>query len=271
MSDVRAARGPIFCPFFPVDRMTFLPPAEFAAMLAMGACLGYFGGLFGIGGGIIAVPVFVLAFAMPQPLAQGTALVMMVPNLLVAWWRYQQKHPASGRAVLLIGVSGSLTTWAMAHFALGLDVHLLRILFALFLVGLGLYRLRQRLAAGFAEKPLALGRLPLLGAIGGGTLGLLGVGGGMIVAPLLSGWLGQRQTSAQSLALAMVTPGCVVALATYAGAGRVDWALGLPMAAGGLFTVSAGVALAHRLPEQRMRRLFSTMLIATGLWLIVTL
>ena len=49
----------------------------------------------------------------------------------------------------------------------------------------------------------------------------------------------------------------------------MDWSLGLPLAIGGLFTVSAGVALAHKLPEKRMRTAFAWMLAATALWLFV--
>ena len=45
--------------------------------------------------------------------------------------------------------------------------------------------------------------------------------------------------------------------------------LGLPLAFGGLLTVSAGVAVAHQLPERRMRLLFAVMLMATALWLLI--
>ena len=44
-----------------------------STVLLIGASLGFFGGLFGIGGGIIAVPLFALGFGMDQALAQGTA------------------------------------------------------------------------------------------------------------------------------------------------------------------------------------------------------
>ena len=47
--------------------------------------------------------------------------------------------------------------------------------------------------------------------------------------------------------------------------------MGLPLAASGMLTVSAGVALAHRLPEQRMRTLFAWMLLVTGSWLLLGL
>ena len=249
--------------------MHFLPLNELIVTLALGAGLGFFGGLFGIGGGIIAIPLLVLGFGMEQPLAQGTALVLMVPNLLVGWWRYNQRHPLAWRQAALIGLSATLTTWLVAHFAARLDPELLRQLFSVFIGGLALRMLHRRHGHGGAERALNVRALPLVGIAGGSSMGLLGIGGGLVATPLLSGWLGQRQTVAQSLSLALVAPSSVVALATYAGAQRVDWSLGLPLAIGGLFTVSAGVALAHKLPEKRMRAAFAWMLAATALWLFV--
>lgn len=250
--------------------MHFLPINELLLTLALGAGLGFFGGLFGIGGGIIAIPLLVLGFGMEQPLAQGTALVLMVPNLLIGWWRYNQRHPLAWRHALLIGVSATLTTWLVAHFATQLDPRILRWLFSLF-IGLLALRLliRNHRRAEVGERPLQVSALPLVGMLGGGTMGLLGIGGGLIAIPFLTGWLGQRQTVAQSLSLALAVPSSIIALLTYAGAGRVDWSLGLPLAVGGLFTVSAGVALAHRLPEKRMRAAFAWLMLATAFWLSI--
>jgi uncharacterized protein len=45
--------------------------------------------------------------------------------------------------------------------------------------------------------------------------------------------------------------------------------MGLPMAAGGLLTVSAGVALAHRLPERKMHITFAWMILLTATWLML--
>lgn len=250
--------------------MHLLSFSELALTLVLGAGLGFFGGLFGIGGGIIAIPLLVLGFGMEQPLAQGTALVLMVPNLLVGWWRYSQRYPLGWRNALAIGLSATLTTWLVAHFAARLDPQTLRVLFSVFIGLLALRLLIPRRGKSEAgEQPLQRRYLPLVGVMGGSSMGLLGIGGGLVATPILSGWLGQRQTMAQSLSLALVAPSSVVALATYAGAQRVDWSMGLPMAIGGLLTVSAGVAFAHRLPERRLRRAFAWMLLATALWLVI--
>lgn len=240
-------------------------------MLALGATLGFMGGMFGIGGGIIAIPFLVLAFGMEQALAQGTSLAMMVPILLLGWWRYSRHHPLSWRLSLPIGMLAAITTVLVARLATSLHPAALRSVFAVFLLLLALRMLSQRHAAApIAPQPrCSLRLLPLVGLIGGACMGLLGVGGGLVATPIFTGLFGQRQTAAQSLSLALVTPCSVVALMTYASAGHVQWAIGLPMAAGGLLTVSAGVALAHRLPERRVKRAFAWMILLTASWLLL--
>ena len=251
-----------------------MPPIaspELLEMLALGATLGFVGGLFGIGGGIIVIPLLVLGFGLDQAVAQGTALVMMVPNLLIGWWRYNQRHPVALKTALQIGVLACTTTWLVAHLATRLPSDLMRMVFGLFLLLVALRMLRRTPAscATTRTKPRDLRYMPLVGVLGGSSMGLLGVGGGLVATPVLTGWFGQRQTVAQSLSLALVAPSSIIALMTYSGAHRVDWALGLPLAAGGLFTVSAGVALAHRLPERRMRIAFAYMVLCTAVWMLV--
>ena len=65
----------------------------------------------------------------------------------------------------------------------------------------------------------------------------------------------------QGLGLALVAPGSVIALVAYAGAGQVDWRLGIPLAVGGVVAISAGVAFAHGLPERRLRFAFCGLLV----------
>lgn len=256
--------------------MPAMPLPELLMMLSLGAALGFCGGLFGIGGGIIVIPLLVLGFGFDQALAQGTALVMMVPNLLVAWLRYQQRHPVVPTTALQIGALACLTTWLVAQVATRLDPVLMRTVFSVFLLGLSVRMLAQAPATATAActrhgQPHSLRDrrwMPLVGIVGGSSMGLLGVGGGLVATPIFQGWFGQRQTVAQSLSLALVAPSSIVALLTYSGAHRVDWGTGLPLAVGGLLTVSAGVAVAHRLPEQRMRAAFAWMVLCTAVWML---
>ena len=106
--------------------------------LLLGAVLGGIGGLLGIGGGIIAIPVLAMGFGMEQQLAQGTALVMITPNVLIAFWRYRQRYPLPLRTAGLLGLATLLATWPAARLAVLLDSRVLMLCFAVFLVGLAL-------------------------------------------------------------------------------------------------------------------------------------
>lgn len=251
-----------------------MPPLalpELLMMLSLGAALGFLGGLFGIGGGIIVIPLLVLGFGLDQAVAQGTALVMMVPNLLIAWLRYSQRHPVALKTALQIGALACVSTWLVAHVAARLAPDLMRTLFSIFLLLLSLRMLTPTPGNSPPQehKSRDLRLMPLVGIVGGSSMGLLGVGGGLVATPIFNGWFGQRQTVAQSLSLALVAPSSIIALMAYSSAQRVDWVMGLPLAAGGLFTVSAGVALAHRLPEKRMRAAFAWMLLGTAVWMLL--
>ncbi len=130
-------------------------------------------------------------------------------------------------------------------------------MFALFLLMLGITDGLED-ERRFTEKPQSLIQRKALtvgarAVSGGGSMGLLGVGGGLVATPILTTLFGQRQAVAQSIWMALVTPCAVVALLTYNAADAVDWRVGVPLAVGGLVTVSKGVSLAHSLPEQKMR------------------
>ncbi|SCK12575.1 sulfite exporter TauE/SafE family protein [Vogesella sp. LIG4] len=236
------------------------------AALLLGAVLGGVGGLLGIGGGILAIPLLGAAYGLDQTMAQGTALVMMVPNVLLAFWRYRQRSPFPLSLALRIGALSVLATWLAAHLALGLDKTLLRQIFAGFLLLLGGYFWRESRPRPqrATQQPWPARYLPGVGLVGGACAGFFSVGAGIVAAPILVRGFGKAQAEAQGLALALVLPGALVALASYGRAGAVDWPLGLCLALGGLFTVSPGVALAYRLPQPRLRQLFALMLWLTA-------
>ena len=49
--------------------------------VVLGALFGFLGGLFGIGGATLAIPTLGIVFGMTEQVAQGTAVVMAIPNV----------------------------------------------------------------------------------------------------------------------------------------------------------------------------------------------
>lgn len=238
----------------------------------LGGALGAVGGLFGIGGGLIAIPALGLLYGMDQQLAQGTSLVMIAPNVVIGFWQYRRRADIALRTAFVLGLSAVVATYLFARLATQTDAVLLRRIFAGFMIGMALYflwRLRPGHAAPAPQAKVSPRWMPAVGLVGGAFSGFFGVGGGVVAAPALVGLFGFRQAAAQGLALALVTPGAVVALGTYAQAGHVDWASGIPLSLGGMLTISWGVALAHRMPERRLRAWFSLCLIATAAVMLV--
>jgi uncharacterized membrane protein YfcA len=236
----------------------------FVVNLLLGAALGSVGGLIGIGGGLIAIPVLAWAYGMDQHLAQGTALVMIVPNVLIGFLRYRQRNHIDLRSTASLAALAMLSTYIAARYASQIDPATLRIAFALFLIALSAYfswQLRTRPAAAApAPAPAAARYLPALGVLSGLMSGLFSVGGGLVVVPALVSFFGMTQTQAQGIAMALVIPGALVAVFTYGAAGHVDWPIGISLALGGIASVSWGVALAHRIAQRTLRMLFCLIL-----------
>lgn len=264
-------------------------PADFIATnlfnLLLGLALGAAGGMLGIGGGLIAIPILGYLYGMDQHLAQGTALVMIVPNVLIGVYRYHQKNPIHLRAVATISIFSMIATYFSARLVAHVDASHLRVAFAIFLIGLAIYfgsqirtvRGTQNDHAGHAGQDSAQqahhvfpkAALPVLGVMSGAMSGIFTVGSGLVVVPLLVSYFRMTQARAQGMALALVVPGAVIALGTYSGAGHVDWRTGIPLAIGGIVSVSWGVHLAHTLPQNILKTLFCAFLLVTALSMLV--
>jgi len=237
---------------------------EFLMYLVFGALLGTLGGLFGIGGGLIAIPLLGVLFGLDQQIAQGTALVMVVPNVMLALWRYHQRNRIERQHALPLAIMGFCFAWLGSIWAVGIDARTMRIGFVAFLIALSAYNFIRM----FASRTTAASQMnyswPWLGVLGAasGTMGgLFGVGGAVVATPVLTSLFGTSQVVAQGLSLALALPSTGVTLVTYAVHHQVNWGIGLPLAVGGLLSISWGVKVAHALPERLLRGLFCGFLV----------
>lgn len=233
--------------------------------LLLGLSLGTLGGLFGIGGGLIAIPVLGVLFGLDQQLAQGTALVMVVPNVMLALWRYHQRNRIDPRHALLLGGSSFVCAWLASLYAVELDAGVMRWAFVGFLLALVAYnllRMSMRQGPASAELRHPWGWFGALGGVSGAMGGLFGVGGAVVATPVLTGLFGTTQVVAQGLSLSLALPSTGVTLLTYAQHQHVNWWMGVPLAVGGLLSIGWGVRMAHALPERLLRSLFCGFLLA---------
>jgi uncharacterized membrane protein YfcA len=106
-------------------------------------------------------------------------------------------------------------------------------------------------------------RYDATGLLGGLLSGLLGIGGGTVMVPLLVLWTGRSQRDAHAISLGAIIPISLAAVVVYGGAGQVDVPYAAALCAGSIVGARAGAKLLARAPERALKAAFgSFMLIA---------
>jgi len=239
---------------------------EFIINIAIGGLLGVFGGLLGIGGGLFAIPTLSLLYGMDQQLAQGTALAMVVPNIVLGIYKYNQRNKIDWKTAAILGVCAFTLSWFGALIAIDLDHRSMREIFISFLLFIAVWNLLQMLGKR-ASSGLRLLPWPYfagLGSVSGFLGGLFGVGSAVIATPVLTMFFGASQVVAQGLSLAIAVPTTAATLVTYSVHGQVDWTTGIAMAIGGVLTVGYGVRAAHSLPQHILKIVFSVFVLISA-------
>lgn len=104
------------------------------ALLAVGVGTGVLAGLIGVGGGVIVVPVLMLAFGTSDLVAKGTSLLMMIPTAISGTIGNLRNHNVDLVAAAIVGVSACTTTALGAWLATLIDPTVGNMLFAAYLV-----------------------------------------------------------------------------------------------------------------------------------------
>lgn len=112
-------------------------------------------------------------------------------------------------------------------------------------------------------------RLAAIGVLAGAFSGLFGVGGGVIMVPLLLAWLGYRERAATATSLCAIVAIASLAAAIQGLYGNVDLSDAALLAVPAVIGVGLGVALQQRISERAVSGLFALLLVAVSVELII--
>src|SRR5690606_28520179 len=121
-------------------------------------------------------------------------------------------------------------------------------------------------AFGRSPAPLALAALVV------GTLtGLVGVGGGFLIVPALTGVLGIAMAAATATSLAVIALNTVAASAGWWGRVTLDTGLAITVTVAALLGMALGLHLAPRFSSRNLARIFSGLLVVVGIVMLLKL
>ena len=236
--------------------------------VGIGLVSGILAGLFGVGGGIVMTPAVQVLLSAPAIVALATPLPVIFPTAIVGAATYARRGEVDARAAAWLagpGLAGAaLGAWATEW----VETSLLLLVTAALLGWQALRILRQRDHGPSTEvsapfPPLALGAV---GVAAGFVSGLLGIGGGLVMVPILAGWLGMplKRTLGTSLLaiVALVVPGTIVHVAL----GNIDPGIFAALTIGAVPGARIGAGIALGTGERTLRLAVGGFLLLVTLW-----
>jgi uncharacterized membrane protein YfcA len=112
-------------------------------------------------------------------------------------------------------------------------------------------------------------RYDVTGMIGGGLSGLLGIGGGTAMVPLLVLWTGRLQREAHAMSLAAIIPISASAVAVYGGAGEINVAAAGALTVGAIFGARVGARILAGAPERPLKAAFGCFMLIAAVSIVL--
>jgi len=227
--------------------------------------VGILASLLGIGGGVLLVPLLLLAGLVPDmasAAAHSLAGVLATSVSASAVYAAKRRIDIRTGSVLMLPVAAG--AWGGARLTSVVPTSVLAVAFGAFLIYpavtllLGWRAAARNTGTRSVRSWLAV---LLLGVVTGVAIGLLGIGGGTLLVPALAIALRFDMVRAAATSLFAMGPAVAIALATHATHGHLRLALALPVVVGIAVGAQLGPRIAPRVPERRLRQVFGLVLL----------
>lgn len=237
-----------------------------AAITAIGGLIGLSIGAFGIGG--VFLPPLLAALGLDLHRAMATSLATFVFTGLLGALLYQKERNIDWPLALALGLASVPGAFLGARTNVSLPEDLLRALLAILLLGAGTYILLQPRG----QRPMSsLPRRSILGLGGfamGFVSGLTGVGGPLVVVPVMV-LLGTPILLAVGISQVFCLLSSLGGSAGYLLSGAIDYRVMALILVGELPGVYLGSSVAHRATGRSLRRLLGLLCLLVGFFYLL--
>ena len=248
---------------------------------ALGAFVGVLAGLLGVGGGLVIVPILVIAFGLQSidtqiimHLALGTSLASIIFTSISSFMAHHKRGAVHWQTVRRIVIGVMTGTFFGSYIAAWLSTNILKLFFVIFLYFVAYQFLTNKKPKPSRELPGLFGMF-VSGNVIGVVSSLVGIGGGALSVPYMI-WCNVPAHRAIGTSAAIGLPIAIAGTTGFLinGWGNAllpDYSVGfiyLPalvgIAAISVLTAPLGVKLAHSLPVDKLKKIFALLLIVVG-------
>jgi uncharacterized membrane protein YfcA len=234
--------------------------------VGIGIAGGFFGGLAGLGGGVVMIPLMTVFAGLSQHEAHGSSLFAIAFTGAIGAITYFVHGSVDWLAALILAASGIFFTRLGAVYAHTLSERGLKKGFGVFLICVSLLLISKGWLSGAGgelslfPKVLVL----LLAGVGTGFIsGMMGVGGGSVMIPAMVIVAGMPQHLAQGTSLLAMVPVGISGAFTHYRLGNVQTRLAFGLAIGVIGGGFLGATVANLLPDIYLRLIFALI----GIWM----
>ena len=254
--------------------------------ILIGLVAGVLAGMFGIGGGVVIVPALILLAGFSIVEANGTSLAaLLLPVGILAVISYYRAGLINLKISGFVAIGLILGVIAGSLIALNIPTNSLKFIYGIFLLyvswnfmkPLQLWRhyVRKEEIETVVPKEKShndynLLFFPLVGLGAGVLSGLFGIGGGLVIVPVLIAFLHMDTkravgTSLGALLLPVTFPGVWI----YFNAGHLNISYAALVAAGLVFGALIGAKITISLPSLTVKRIYSVFLLFMGIKFLI--
>jgi len=236
-------------------------------LLVTGVVGGFLSGFFGVGGGILMVPLLMLWAKFDQKRASATSLLAIVPTSLVGAITYASNHQVDFLVAVFVAVGAIIGAPFGSKLLRVLPVAVVHWTFITMMV-IEAFRLLfvADQSQGTFELTFFTGAgLIALGMLMGVASGMLGIGGGVIAVPVFMSVFGLAPLLAKGTSLLAMVPTAIAGTIPNLRSGLVVLKDGLVVGVAAVAASFGGVALAFILPDHLSAQLFGVLLLGVAI------
>lgn len=260
---------------------------EIIVFLAIGAVAGFTAGLFGVGGGLIIVPILYVVFThigydsqVIMHLALGTSLATIIVTSISSTLAHHQRGAVLWQVVKYITPGLLLGSFVGAGIAGQLSSYILQLIIGIFAiwVAYSMFFAKKAVVSDVKQLPSPIYQTAA-GSVIGVASAIFGIGGGSLTVPYLNrhGIVMQKAVATSAACGLPIAISGAIGFMFFGAQEKID----LPNSIGyvhiyaflgissmSFFTAKLGAKVAHQLSPQRLKKCFSILMALVGCYFI---